>query len=149
MSSKLPLDTLIDLAQQNTDEAARRLGILHRERVNAQKQLTLLQDYRQDYLERLQSAMQNGISAGDCHNYQRFIATLDDAISRQGVVVSRADEELALGRIAWQQENRKLNSFGALAQREARVRQAQEARREQRVNDEYAARLVRRQTGLR
>jgi len=140
---------LIDLAQQSTDEAARRLGVLHNEQSNAQKQLALLQDYRQDYLERLQNAMQKGISAADCHNYQRFIATLDNAISQQRLVVSRADEELALGRLAWQQENRKLNSFGALAQREARARQAQEARREQRASDEYSARLVRRQIGLR
>ena len=57
MPSQLPLDMLINLAKESTDEAARRLGRLSTERTNAERQLGMLQDYRQDYLERLQQAM--------------------------------------------------------------------------------------------
>ena len=83
MPSQLPLDMLINLAKESTDEAARLLGRLSAERTNAERQLGMLQDYRQDYLERLQQAMTTGMSASDCHNYQRFIGTLDDAIGQQ------------------------------------------------------------------
>ena len=57
----------------------------------------MLQDYRHDYLERLQQAMTSGMSASDCHNYQRFIGTLDDAIVQQQGVLQQADENLNKG----------------------------------------------------
>ncbi len=121
MPSQLPLDMLINLAKESTDEAARLLGRLNAERTNAERQLSMLHDYRQDYLERLQQAMTSGMSASDCHNYQRFISTLDDAISQQQGVLRQADDNLAKGRLYWQQEKRKLNSYDALAQRELRA----------------------------
>jgi flagellar FliJ protein len=147
MPSQLPLDMLINLAKESTDEAARLLGRLSAERTNAERQLGMLSDYRQDYLERLQQAMTTGMSASDCHNYQRFIGTLDDAISQQQTV-RQADENLAKGRLYWQQEKRKLSSYDALAQREMRAQAVVESRREQRANDEYSARLVQRQAGM-
>ncbi|PND34967.1 flagellar export protein FliJ [Achromobacter pulmonis] len=148
MPSQLPLDMLINLAKESTDEAARLLGRLNAERGNAERQLGMLHDYRQDYLTRLQQAMVSGMSASDCHNYQRFIGTLDDAIGQQQAVLRQADENLAKGRQHWQQEKRKLNSYDALAQREVRARAVAESRREQRANDEYSARLVQRQAGM-
>ena len=147
MPSQLPLDMLINLAKESTDEAARLLGRLSAERTNAERQLGMLQDYRHDYLERLQQAMTSGMSASDCHNYQRFIGTLDDAIVQQQGVLQQADENLNKGRLYYQQEKRKLNSYDALAQRAAR-RSVAESRREQRLNDEYSARLVQRQAGM-
>lgn len=140
MPSQLPLDTLIGLAKESTDDAARALGRLNAERNHAEKQLSMLQDYRQDYLQRLQNAMQSGMSAADCHNYQRFIGTLDDAISQQTAVLRQADTHLAHGRVHWQQQQRRLNSFDALADRERRALAVAESRREQRANDEFAAR---------
>lgn len=149
MASQLPLDMLIGLAKESTDEAARALGRLSTERVHAEQQLVMLQDYRQDYLQRLQNAMTVGMSASDCHNYQRFISTLDDVIAQQTKVLHEADTNLAQGRSNWQQEKRKLNSYDALAQREVKARALIEARREQRTNDEFSARLVLRQNGMR
>ncbi|ARP94296.1 flagellar export protein FliJ [Bordetella genomosp. 13] len=143
MPSQLPLDMLIGLAKESTDEAARVLGRLNAERTQAERQLTMLYDYRQDYLQRLQQAMQTGMSAADCHNYQRFISTLDDAIGQQTNVLRVADDHLARGRQHWQQEQRKLNSFDALSQRQVRAEQVAENRREQRASDEYSARLMR------
>lgn len=147
MPSQLPLDMLINLAKESTDEAARLLGRLTAERSNAQRQLSMLHDYRQDYLERLQQSMTSGMAASDCHNYQRFIGTLDDAIGQQQGVLNQAEENLSKGRLYWQQEKRKLNSYDALAQRELRAQALVESRREQRANDEYSARMVQRQAG--
>jgi flagellar FliJ protein len=135
---------LLELAQKRTDDATRRLGHLNKAKLNAEQQLSMLYDYRQDYLNRLQDAMSQGMSAADCQNYQRFIATLDDAISQQSTVAAKADTQLEGGRTMWQQERRKLNSFDALAQREQRSLAITEGRREQRDNDEYAAQAIRR-----
>ena len=94
--------------------------------------------------------MTSGMSASDCHNYQRFIGTLDDAIVQQQGVLQQADENLNKGRLYYQQEKRKLNSLRrAGATRAARRSAIAESRREQRLNDEYSARLVQRQAGMR
>jgi len=148
MPSKLPLNTLIDLARSSTDDAARALGELTARRQHAARQLDMLRDYRQDYLQRLQSAMQGGLAAADCHNYQRFIATLDDAIAQQVAALDRAEAQLTDGRLAWQREKRKLNSYDALLTREQRAQAVLETRREQRVTDEHGARLARRHAGM-
>ncbi|WP_144641546.1 flagellar export protein FliJ [Bordetella genomosp. 13] len=143
MPSQLPLDMLLGLAKESADAAARVLGKLSADRSQAERQLTMLYDYRQDYLQRLQRAMQTGMSVADCQNYQRFISTLDDAIGQQTNVLRAADDHLARGRQHWQQEQRKLNSFDALSQRQVRAEQLAENRREQRASDEYSARLAR------
>jgi len=143
MAEHSPLDTLIGLAKDNTAAAARQLGQLHGVRNDAERQLAMLADYRQDYLRRLQHAMVSGMSASDCHNFQRFIGTLDDAIRQQQAVLTQATDQLANGKQRWQEEKRRLNSFDALAQRAADLRARNEARREQRASDEYSARLVR------
>jgi flagellar FliJ protein len=148
MPSQLPLDTLIGLAKDNTDEAARRLGQLHTARNDAERQLGMLQDYRQDYLQRLQRAMVVGMSAADCHNYQRFIATLDDAIGQQNAVLTQAETHLSTGKVRWQEERRKLNSYDALAQRASHIASIAESRREQRASDEYSARLASGRVGM-
>lgn len=146
MSDRLPLAMLLDLARERCDEATRQLGQLNSVKLNADKQLSMLQDYRLDYLNRLQDAMVNGMPAADCHNYQRFINTLDEAIGQQNSAVAQADVQLQGGRVQWQQEKRKVNSFDALAQRELRARAIDEGRREQRTSDEYAARSSRHPT---
>ena len=143
MPSQLPLDMLRGLAKESADDAARVLGKLNADRTQAERQLTMLYDYRQDYLQRLQQAMQRGMSAVDCQNYQRFISTLDDAIGQQTNVLRAADDHLTRGRQHWQQEQRKLNSFDALSQRQVRAEQLAENRREQRASDEYSARIAR------
>ena len=140
--SQLPLDMLIGLAKDHADEAARILGRLSKERVHAEEQLSMLRNYRNDYLTRLQKTMISGMTASDCHNYQRFITTLDDAIGQQVVALDALNVRLEKSRLHWQQQQRKLNAFDTLAQREARAARVVEERREQRLNDEHAARLV-------
>jgi len=147
MPSQSPLATLTRLARSRTDDAARRLVELAAARENAGQQLDLLQAYRQDYLERLQSAMRLGLSAADCRNYQRFIATLDDAIAQQRAAVGQADGLLDDGRRHWRDARLRQNSLDTLAGREARRQAQAEARREQRATDEYSARLARSAAG--
>jgi len=140
MSQAAPLNTLTTLARDATDQAAQALGHCNRQREDAARQLAMLRDYRQDYLEKLQTALQTGLTASDCHNYQRFITTLDAAIAQQSQVVHEADRQLIAGRSQWQQARRKLNAFEALQTRWQHAQAQRHARREQRASDEYAAR---------
>lgn len=140
MSSKLPLDMLIDLAQNQTDDAARRLGALQSAHLGAQQKLDLLLQYRQDYHTQLDALMRGGLPSSQWRNYRNFLGTLDGAIAQQRAIATQTENRLDRGRTDWQQEKRRLNSFDTLAERVRVQALMVEAKREQRDSDERAAR---------
>jgi flagellar FliJ protein len=140
MPNKLPLATLIELAQNKTDEATRRLGQLQTAHTSAAEKLEMLQRYRQEYLDQLQVQMGAGVPAAQLRNFRNFIATLDAAIEQQRAVTVQADTRLATGRGDWQNSQRRLNSFDTLAGRVRLQEMAVQNKREQRDSDERSAR---------
>ncbi|MGJ7527664.1 flagellar export protein FliJ [Variovorax sp. GB1P17] len=140
MSSKLPLDMLIDLAKNQTDDAARRLGALQSAHLSARQKLDLLLQYRQDYHDQLDALMRGGLPSSQWRNYRNFLGTLDGAIEQQRAIATQTETRLDRGRTDWQQEKRRLNSFDTLAERVRMQELMAQAKREQRDSDERAAR---------
>lgn len=140
MSNKLPLAMLIELAQNKTDAATRRLGQLQNAHTSAAEKLELLLQYRQEYLDQLQSQMRAGVASAQLRNFQHFIGTLDDAIEQQRALTSQANTRLAYGRGDWQHTKRRLNSFDTLADRVRQQEITALNKREQRDSDERTAR---------
>src|SRR5690554_5702651 len=145
MAKSSTLNMLIDMARNDTDEAARELAKLVKARHDAQQQLDALHSYRKDYAERLQEESKSGLTASNYHNFRQFIATLDDAISQQNKVVAQIDARIEQDRQHWYAEKRRVNSFEALQTRDKRLLQLRENRAEQRANDEISANLYRRE----
>ncbi len=144
MAKHNPLNTLVDLAKNDADEAAKQLQRLMGSRNEAVQQLSMLQEYRQDYAERLHKTAESGLSASNYHNFRQFIATLDEAISLQNGVVAQIDLKLESGRQQWQSEKRRVNSFETLLTRQARQQALRDSRTEQRANDEISVNQFRR-----
>jgi flagellar FliJ protein len=144
MANHSSLNMLIDLTKDGADQAGKQLQLLAVERDNAQNQFSMLQDYRQDYADRLQKATVSGLSASNYHNFRQFIATLDDAISQQNRVVAQIDKKIENARQHWYAEKRRLNSYETLVARQVRQQMLQENRREQIASDEISANLYRR-----
>ncbi len=143
MAKPNPLLTLSELAQNDTDTAARELGRLQGLRTQAEQQLNQLTQYRQEYRERMQVVAAEGMTTSRWHDFSRFLDSLDQAIRQQTAALDKAEADLLIGRSNWQKQKRRLNSFDTLiARADAREEQVV-ARREQRTNDEYAARLAR------
>ncbi len=140
MPNKLPLDTLIELARNRTDDAARRLGHLQNARLSADEKLSLLLQYRADYHAQLQALMQNGVSNSQWFNWRDFLGTLDGAIEQQRAIARQAASRLEHGRGEWQQHKRRQSSFDTLAERLHRQELMATAKREQRDSDERASR---------
>ncbi|QNK68897.1 flagellar export protein FliJ [Variovorax sp. PAMC26660] len=140
MSSKLPLDMLIDLAKNQTDDAARRLGALQSAHLSARQKLDLLLQYRQDYHDQLDALMRGGLPSSQWRNYRNFLGTLDGAIEQQRAIATQTETRLDRGRTDWQQEKRRLNSFDTLAERVRMQELMVQAKREQRDSDERSAR---------
>lgn len=140
MTKSLPLDTLIELAQSQTDKATRRLGQLQAAQTSAAGKLDMLLQYRKEYIDQLQTQLRTGVAAAELRNFQHFIDTLDAAVEQQRAVTLQADSQLASGRSDWQHSKRRLTSFDTLADRVRQQAQIVLNKREQKDNDERASR---------
>ena len=140
MATPSALNTLIDLANKETDEAAKRLGAALHASEEADQKLGLLMQYRNDYAERCQSSLTAGISTTHFNNFQVFMQKLDHAISGQQKVVNDAKQRVAQARAAWQACEQKKMSFVTLADRASKEDARRELWRDQKQNDEHAAR---------
>ena len=140
MAISSALDTLMELAATETDEAAKRLGTAIRACQDTEKKLELLLQYRDDYAARFQSNLAAGLTAGGYRNFQLFMDKLDAAITGQQQVVADAQRRVGTEQDAWQASERKRMSYNTLATRAQSAEQRREARRDQKQTDEHAAR---------
>jgi flagellar FliJ protein len=102
--------------------------------------LALLKQYRDDYAARFQAKMGQGVSPMGYRNFQAFIEKLDAAIAGQQQLVQEAEGGVAREKGAWQISERKRMSFGTLANRAMKEEQQRENKKDQKLNDEHAAR---------
>lgn len=140
MSQRFPLQTLLDLSQMRLDDATRRLGELIAGEQEAAQRLELLAQYRAEYQARFLTAAQNGIGRSEWHNFQSFIARLDEAIAQARLAVDISRQRTVAGQQEWHDRRGKVKAYDTLAERhEVRLRYA-ENRRDQKAQDEHAAR---------
>ncbi|MEC5217544.1 flagellar FliJ protein [Actimicrobium sp. GrIS 1.19] len=140
MATSSAIDTLIELAVKETDEAAKRLGHAIRACDEVTEKLNLLLRYRDEYAARFQDNLSVGLSASGYRNFQLFIDKLDNAASSQQLVLLDAKRRIEEARTAWQASERKRMSYGTLASRALKEEQRKEAKRDQKATDEHAAR---------
>lgn len=140
MATRSALDTLIELAQRDTDEAAKRLGIALRGVDDAQQKLTMLHGYREDYAVRFDGAQLKGITPAVYFNFVAFLEKLDNAVKGQQEVVRHAQRRADAEKAAWQACERKRLSFRTLSDRQAAEALAKENKRDQKMMDEHATR---------
>ena len=139
MNRPFPLQTVLDLMQTRTDEAARELGRRLVAEQDARKQLELLETYREEYARRFQAASQSGLSPLQWANYREFLARLDEAIGQQAQVVAQTVHHTAAGQSAFIAQRGRLQAFDTLAQRHQHSERRRENRQEQKQLDERTA----------
>jgi flagellar FliJ protein len=142
MATHSALETLIELATTQTDEAAKRLGQAVRACDDTEQKLNMLLQYRDDYEARFKAGLAAGISAAGYRNFQLFLEKLDTAISGQQRIVEDAKRRVGHERTAWQDAERQRISYGTLVARKQQVEQRKESKRDQKMMDEYATRLA-------
>ncbi|SMG38846.1 flagellar export protein FliJ [Paraburkholderia susongensis] len=143
MAKHFPIKTLIDLAQDDVDAAAQRLGRAQRERNDVEAQLDALVQYRDEYHARFTASAQNGMPAGNMRNFQAFIDTLDAAIQQQRDLLVAATARVEAAKPEWLRQKQKLGSYEVLQARGEAAEAKVATRRDQRDSDEHAARILR------
>ncbi len=140
MTKPFPLQTILELMQDRADEATQQLARLIAAEQDAKKKLDMLLQYRDEYAARFSEAAQNGLSPVQWKNFQDFLARLDEAIVSQRKVVAQQELNTKEGQQNWQQHRKKLKAFDTLADRHYSSENAKESKRDQKLQDEFAAR---------
>ena len=91
MAQTFPLQTLLELMQNRSDEATRTLGQLIAAEQSQRSRLEMLEQYREEYAQRLRDATSQGITQLSLRNYQNFLSRIDDAITQQHQVVQNSE----------------------------------------------------------
>ena len=143
MAKQTVFETLIDLANQESNEAAKRLGQAVQASDQAQEKLNLLINYQHDSVKQLGQRLSTGLNAQDHRNFQEFIAGLERAISQQTQVWKGTQQAAAHELEMWRACERKRLSFETLEQRQTLSALHREGRLEQKQTDEHAARARR------
>lgn len=140
MANPQQLQTLLDLAQKDSDAAAKRLGDVIRAAQEAEQKQGLLQGYREDYAQRFLESQSQGIAPMQYRNFEAFLLKLDNAIKGQGEVIKQAQTRIDAARMAWQVCERKRLSYQTLQKRALIELQHKENKRDQKAMDEHATR---------
>ena len=143
MANPSALETLIELAQRASDDAAKRLGAALKGVEEAEQKLNMLLGYRDDYAQRLDQAQMAGITPFAYANFVAFVGKLDNAINGQQEVLKHAKYKSDLEKTAWQESERKRLSYRTLNDRAAAEALKIENKRDQKMMDDHAARTVR------
>ncbi len=80
MKSSSPLLTLRDLAQDAVGHAIQQLGQARQAQQSAEQQLSMLLNYQDEYRQKLNHQLSDGMNSSHWQNYQQFIGTLEQAI---------------------------------------------------------------------
>ena len=144
MANISALETLIGLAQRDSDAAAKRLGSALQAVDEAEQKLTMLLGYRDDYANRLDQAQMAGITPFSYANFVAFVGKLDNAINGQQEVVKYAKYKSEMEKKTWQESERKRLSYRTLTERAAAETLKLDNKRDQKMMDDHAARTVRR-----
>ena len=140
MSTRFPLQTLLDLSQLRLDEATRKLGELMNGQQEAQKRVDLLIEYRAEYQARFVAASQSGLAPSEWQNFRSFLAKLDNAVEQAQLMLDASRANTVRGQQAWVEKRGRLKAYDTLADRHRDAALKRELRSEQKLGDEHSAR---------
>ena len=134
---------LIERAREDYDRGTRALGQATTAHDRQLQKLQTLQDYRNEYRQRMEhQAGGGGMTMTELVNFRNFVAQLDQAVDQQQRIVKQAEQAAEFARKQWHEAHRQLKSYEVLlARREAAAEQVAN-RREQRESDAYAQRIA-------
>jgi flagellar FliJ protein len=140
MPQPFSLQPLLEIMQTRTDEATRRLGQLIAAEQNQRSRLQMLEQYREEYAQRLREATAEGVTRLILRNYQDFLARIDEAISQQRIVVGNSENSTRAGQNHWREQSPRLKAIDTLSQRHDARERYRENRQEQKLQDEFSTR---------
>lgn len=140
MTQAFSLQPLLEIMQTRTDEATRKLGHLIAAEQNQRSRLQMLEQYREEYAQRLREVTAEGVTRIILRNYQDFLVRIDEAITQQRTAVEASERSTQAGKEHWQAQNKQLKAIDTLSLRHDARERYRENRLDQKLQDEYSSR---------
>ena len=131
---------LLKVSLEEREDAAKTLQVAQSQWLTAQSKQQQIDDYRNEYRQRLTSSGQVGMSVTQWRDYQLFLVKLDTAAQQQAQEVSRLHQLYQQALRAWQECEKKVKGFEALKERHEQDEQRKALIREQKLLDEFNSR---------
>jgi flagellar FliJ protein len=131
---------LLHLAEEKLDAAAERMRQAQILQTRAEAKLQQLKDFLAEYQVRLRTGGVRGMGINQWRDFQQFLLRLQEAVQIQQGELERCIQRFMLEKQMWQTERKQLKAYEKLMERERERAVRAEARREQKVTDEFAAR---------
>lgn len=141
MPQTTALDSLIEFARGQRDDALSRFAASITQTRAAKERLSLLLGYRDDYAARLAAMARGGLTVGQLRNFRLFLDKLDLAIRQQQQAASSHTEHSAGQRANWTHSETRLLGYSSLLDRRRASDRLRLRRDEQRGTDEHASRV--------
>ncbi|MEE4410502.1 MULTISPECIES: flagellar export protein FliJ [unclassified Serratia (in: enterobacteria)] len=144
MKPQSPLITLRDLAQDAVEQATQQLGQVRKAQQAAEQQLSMLLNYQDEYRQKLNHQLSDGMDSSHWQNYQQFIGTLEQAIEQHRNQLMQWGQKVDHAMKQWQDKQQRLNAFDTLHTRAQSAERQRENKRDQKLMDEFAQRSAQR-----
>ena len=138
MAKPFHLQPLVNMARDRSEVAAQALAKLKYLWQEAQNKQLQLQNYLEEYRQRLQQQTESGLSIMQWRDYQSFMHKLESAIVAQGKEIERCRYLWEQGEAEWQARERDVNAYQTLRNRHDEAERKIDARYDQGVQDEFA-----------
>lgn len=143
MKKSQRIKAIVDIKATQEKNALEVLGAVQRKLQTMQAQVDGLRNYRKEYQDRFDQLGAKGVNVAQLLEFRSFIDKLDKAIIGQEQVLASIEAELLAKRKIWEELHHKTQSLQKVCDSALQVEMKQEAKREQREQDERASRIGR------
>lgn len=141
MSNALHL--LINRAKEKADDSAKLMAKAQKHLAESQDKLNMLQDYKSECHQNLHTHASTGITGQHLRNQNAFVDKIDQALTQQNKEIEFLQAALTNHQQHWKLALAEQKKFEALLKREEQKMLKKEIKRDQKMNDEFAARIYR------
>lgn len=140
MTRSQRMDSVVRVAENDEQQAARVFADGRRHLEQQQTRLAELISYRDEYAGRFQSFSAQGMGAVKLNEYRMFLQRLNQAIEQQRAAVERAQRDCEDKRQSWLSVHSRKRALGKVAERFRYEEHCEAERREQKELDEFPTR---------
>lgn len=137
------LQILIEQAQEKAEQCIKAMALTQQKLNQGQEKLNMLESYRAECQSNLHNAGMGGLTGQQLRNQNAFVGKISQAIEQQNAEIEFLTSTLAHQKQQWQNTLAEQRKYEALVEREKQRAMQKEAKRDQKMNDEFAARIHR------
>lgn len=137
-NSKFAFLTLKKLAEKSVDDKLIKLKYAHDNKCNAQSQLNVLNDYYEEYQQRLNDALSKGIKGAELSNFNSFLSAIELGIAQQKKLLLTLDIKQKQITNELNKSQKSLKTYTTLLDKQDKKQMLQQIRLQQKLTDEFA-----------